>query len=173
MSATLIREEQPEDIAGVYRVEEAAFSNHPHSNGAEPMIVDALRATGDLTLSLVARDRNKVVGHAAWSSATLFNGESGWFALGPIAVSPERQGEGIGRALIEAGIAHFRAAGAKGIVLLGDPKLYARFGFRRDTPLHIIGALAEYFQVLPFVADVPDTVTSFAPAFALAEVSGA
>jgi putative acetyltransferase len=162
-----IRPERPGDEAAIHAVNEAAFRDHPHSQGAEPFIVDALRADGDLTLSLVAEADGEIVGHAAWSDAILSNGETGWATLGPIAVLPERHGQGVGRALMEAGEAHWRRAGAKGIVLLGDPNLYQRFGFVRGTPLHITGALAEYFQVLAFTDTIPDASVTFAKAFAL------
>ena len=91
-------------------------------------------------------------------------------ALGPISVHPKYQGRGIGRALVEAGAAHWREAGAKGVVLLGDPALYGRFGFVRDTPLHIDGPLARYFQVLPFTNEIAAASVTFAPAFGLASV---
>lgn len=167
MSVT-IREEVSQDIPAIYRVEQAAFTDHPHSNGSEPRIVDLLRDHGDLSLSLVAEDGGEIVGHVAFSPARLNTGEGGWFALGPIAVDPARQGKGIGRALVEAGAGRLRADGASGVVLLGDPALYSRFGFVRGTPLWIEGELADYFQVLAFSADIPAATVSFAPAFAMA-----
>jgi predicted N-acetyltransferase YhbS len=165
-----IRPERPDDEAAIRRVTEAAFTGHPHSEGTEPAIVDALRADGDLVLSLVAESDGEVVGHVAYSHATLSDGGEGWLALGPISVDPARQGEGIGRALVEAGAAHWRDAGASGVVLLGDPALYGRFGFVRGTPLHIVGPLAEYFQVLPFTDPIPAASVAFAPAFSQARV---
>jgi putative acetyltransferase len=165
-----VRPERPSDRLAIHRVTEAAFTDHPHSEGTEPAIVDALRDDGDLALSLVAEDQGEIVGHVAFSRAVLSCGEQGWFALGPISVLPERQGRGIGRALVEAGVAHWRAAGAQGIVLLGDPALYGRFGFVRGTPLHIEGPLAEYFQLLPFTEAIPDSSVSFAPGFSQARV---
>lgn len=165
MSDWTIREERPEDVAAIRRVTEAAFAGHPHSEGTEPAIVDRLRADGDLALSLVAEAGAEIVGHAAFSPARLSGKIAGWYTLGPISVLPGRQGQGIGRALIEAGIAHWQKAGAQGLVVLGDPDLYGRFGFLRGTPLHLPGPLAGYFQVLPFVADIPDSAAAFAPAF--------
>src|SRR5690606_36940053 len=143
------------DHAAIRRVTESAFAGHPHSEGAESAIVDALRADGDLALSLVAEADGAIVGHAAFSRAILSSGEDGWIALGPISVAPEMQGRGIGRALVEAGATHWQESGANGVVLLGDPALYSRFGFIRGTPLHVTGPLAEYFQVLPFTEDIP------------------
>jgi putative acetyltransferase len=168
MSEWLIRKERPGDEPAIHRVTEAAFTGHPHSEGTEPAIVDALRADGDLALSLVAETGSGIIGHVAFSPARLSDNEAGWYTLGPVSVLPERQGQGIGRALIEAGIAHMRKAGAQGVVVLGDPDLYGRFGFARGTALHIAGPLADYFQVLPFVPEAPDARTDFAPAFSAA-----
>jgi putative acetyltransferase len=50
-------------------------------------------------------------------------------ALGPIAVVPERQGCGIGSALIRAGLAVIRERGERFILVLGHPSYYPRFGF--------------------------------------------
>jgi predicted N-acetyltransferase YhbS len=168
MSEWLIRKERPGDEPAIHRVTEAAFTGHPHSEGTEPAIVDALRADGDLALSFVAETGSGIIGHVAFSPARLSDNEAGWYTLGPVSVLPERQGQGIGRALIEAGIAHMRKAGAQGVVVVGDPDLYGRFGFVRGTPLQIAGPLADYFQVLPFVLEVPDSTVDFAPAFSAA-----
>lgn len=173
MTEWLIREERPGDETTVHRVTEAAFAGEPHSEGTEPAIVDALRADGDLALSLVAEaSGSEIIGHVAFSPALLSGGAAGWYTLGPVSVLPERQGQGIGRALIEAGIAHMRKAGAQGVVVLGDPDLYSRFGFVRGTRLHIEGPLASYFQVLPFGAEIPDAAVDFAPAFGSAGARG-
>ncbi|MBO9517600.1 MAG: N-acetyltransferase [Porphyrobacter sp.] len=168
MSDLIIRPERPGDEAAIFAVTEAAFTGHPHSEGTEPAIVDALRADGDLVLSLVAERAGEIVGHVAYSPAALSGGDEGWMALGPISVHPNQQGQGIGRALVEAGSKHWQEAGAKGVVLLGDPALYGRFGFVRETPLHITGPLAEYFQTLPFTAEIPASSVTFAQAFRLA-----
>ncbi len=165
-----IRAERPGDEPAIHRVTAAAFTDHPHSEGTEPAIVDALRADGALALSLVAEEKGEIVGHVAFSPAILSGGEEGWYALGPISVLPEKQGQGVGRALVEAGAAHWCEAGAQGIVLLGDPALYSRFGFIRGTPLHIEGPLADYFQLLPFTKAIPASSVTFAPAFRLARV---
>jgi putative acetyltransferase len=170
VSAVLIRDERAEDAAAIRRVTTEAFAGHPHSEGTEPAIVEALRTDGDLALSLVAECAGEVVGHAAFSNAILSTGKSGWFVLGPISVAPERQGRGIGRALIERGCAKLREHGARGVVVLGDPAYYSRFGFGCGTPLRIEGPLADYFQVLPFTDAVPDAVVAFAPAYGVSRV---
>lgn len=160
-----IRPERAGDEAAIHSVTAEAFADHPHSDGAEPFIVDRLRADGDLTLSLVAEGEGEVIGHVAFSPATLSDGSAGWLALGPISVARVRQGEGIGRALVEAGTEACRKLGAKGVILLGDVALYSRFGFVQDTPIKLDGPLAPFLQVMPFVDDIPDASVTFAPAF--------
>jgi putative acetyltransferase len=165
-----IRPERDGDQAAIFAVEQAAFAEHPYSQGAEPYIVDALRADGDLLLSLVAEDEGVIVGHVAFSPPLLSDGSTGWVTLGPIGVAPTRQGEGIGRALIEEGARILHAQGAKGMILLGDPALYSRFGFRQGTPITLDGPLAEYLQVWAFGADIPAARVSFSPAYAQVRV---
>jgi len=58
-------------------------------------------------------------------------------ALGPMAVLPERQGEGIGGALVRAGLAACRAAGYDLCIVLGHAEYYPRFGFRPSAPFGI------------------------------------
>ena len=59
----------------------------------------------------------------------LADGSAPWFALGPVSVEPDRQGEGIGGALIRAGLSAIEAEGALGCILTGNPEYYTRFGF--------------------------------------------
>lgn len=51
--------------------------------------------------------------------------------LGPVAVHPTRQGEGLAGLLIREGLARARAAGWERVMLVGDAPYYGRFGFAR------------------------------------------
>jgi len=51
--------------------------------------------------------------------------------LGPLAVHPERQNMGVGRALIAEGLTRAKAKGHRLVLLVGDPPFYARFDFRQ------------------------------------------
>lgn len=59
-------------------------------------------------------------------------GGSDALLLGPIAVHPTRQGEGLGSILIRKGIDNARNQGWQNIVLIGDEPYYKRFGFTRS-----------------------------------------
>jgi len=145
-----IRPEIPSDEKAISELITAAFLEAEHSGGNEARIVDALRKSGSLSVSFVATENGKIVGHVAFSPVTIDDRGDGWFGLGPVAVVPDRQGEGVGSALIEAGLAELRAAGSKGCVVLGEPAYYSRFGFAADPYLWLAGVPPEYFQALKF-----------------------
>lgn len=165
MSTITIRPEQPGDEATIHALTEAAFRDMPYSDGDEQDLVDALRTDGDLTLSLVAEDGGRIVGHIAFSPVSISDGSEGWFGLGPVCVWPELHGQGIGSLLIRQGIAELSGDGARGIVLLGSPEYYGRFGFEHDPLLAYPGPSPEYFQRLVLSGNAARGIVSYAPAF--------
>ncbi|MGE8687962.1 MAG: GNAT family N-acetyltransferase [Achromobacter sp.] len=141
--------ETPRDREAIFALTQDAFKDHPHSQGTEGRIIDSLREAGALTLSLVAWEDGRMAGHIAFSPVTVSDGSSDWYGLGPVAVRPDRQGRGIGAALLREGLARLRALGAAGCVVLGDPGYYGRFGFARAA-LTYPGVPPEYFMALSF-----------------------
>ena len=160
-----IRVETPADIAGIHALTAAAFATAEHSSHTEQFIVDALRSRGELAVSLVAVDDEVLLGHVAVSPVTVSNGSTGWYGLGPISVLPERQGQGIGAALMRAAIDVLRQQDARGCVLLGEPGYYGRFGFRAELTLVLPGMPAEYFQALCLRPPMAQGEVSYSPAF--------
>lgn len=81
-------------------------------------------------LCLVARDADAILAGAIrfWPVRV---GQAEALLLGPIAVHPTRQGEGLGAALIREGVARAEAARWSRVMLVGDAPYYARFGFAR------------------------------------------
>jgi putative acetyltransferase len=164
---TIVRPEEPSDHAAIRDVNIAAFQHHPFSRQTEHLIVEELRAAGALEVSLVAAVDGCVVGHIAFSAAGMGATSSGWYLLGPVAVLPERQGRGIGRALVEAGLDELRARHAAGCVLVGDPAFYCRFGFRSYDRVTYAGVPAEYVLGLALTGDVPAGEVRHHPAFSV------
>lgn len=161
----IVRDEISTDIEAIRAVVTAAFQSAPHANGSEAAIVDALRADGALTISLVAEDHGEIVGYAAYSPVSIDGNLSGWFGLGPVAVSKRLQRQGIGKALIEAGIKRLEITGARGCVVLGDPAYYGRFGFRSDARLCFPGVPEQCFQTLLLDGEVPSGRVEYHAAF--------
>lgn len=162
-----IRDETPGDVDAIARITEAAFANAPHASRTEHRIVDALREAGQLSVSLVALEGDELVGHVALSPVALSSGDRGWYGLGPISVRPDRQGHGIGSALMVEAIERLKAGHAAGCVLLGDPRYYARFGFSACARLVLPGVPAEYFQALPLAGALPAAEVGYHAAFAV------
>jgi putative acetyltransferase len=120
-----IRPERPADIPGIRAVNLMAFET-----SAEADLVDALREQAEWTVSLVADDGEALVGHILFSPVTLRgHPELPVAGLGPMAVVPARQRQGIGSALIHDGLERCRQLGFGAVVVVGHPEYYPRFGF--------------------------------------------
>ncbi len=81
-------------------------------------------------LSLVARDPDGILAGAIRFWPVLV-GEAQALLLGPVAVHPTRQGEGLGGGLIRESLTLAGAQGWQRVILVGDAPYYQRFGFRR------------------------------------------
>ena len=160
-----IRGESPVDAPAIEAVTIAAFRDAPHSGHNEQFIVSALRAAGQLTLSLVAVSGDEVVGHVAVSPVSVAAVAPGWYGLGPISVLPEHQRRGVGTRLMHASLRTLKEKGAAGCVVLGEPAYYGRFGFLADPALVFPGVPPEYFQVLSFGSAKPRGVVTYHAAF--------
>ncbi|MBI4958342.1 MAG: N-acetyltransferase [Desulfovibrio sp.] len=154
-----IRDEQPDDFSTISKIHYAAFKDHPvHPSGSEPVehiIVDRLRASDCLTLSLVAEEGGEVVGHIAISPAVVGEDKTGWYLLGPVGVKPGLQGKGFGSALVSEALSRMRALGAAGVVLVGDPGFYTRFGFENVKGLGYPGVPDQYVLAAIFGGAAP------------------
>lgn len=162
----IVRPEADRDRDAISTLITAAFRDAAHSGGNEAAIVDALRAADALALSLVACEKEAVIGHAAFSPVTIDGEHRGWFGLGPVAVLPGRQCRGIGGELIRSGLSGLRRRGASGCVVLGDPAYYARFGFTADPALLLPDVPPAFFQRLAFDAGLASGTVAYHPAFA-------
>lgn len=163
--AISIRPEREGDRAAIYGVTKRAFARMPYAAGDEQDLIDRLRCSGALALSLVAEKDGVIVGQISFSPGIAADGSSGWYALGPVSVEPELKNQGIGSQLVHAGLAWLREHGAAGCVLVGNPTYYGRFGFRLHPELAPAGDHAEYFQVLAIGAAEPNVSVGFHSAF--------
>jgi putative acetyltransferase len=162
----IIRPETNADIKDIRDINVAAFAVHPYSHQTEHLIVEALRSADALTLSLVAEmDDGRVVGHIAFSHGEVNGIDCGWFVIGPLAVLPDLQRQGIGQALMREGLKRMRDLGARGCVLVGDPAYYCRFGFESMPELQMEGVPPEFVLSLPMDSEIPQGNVTHHPAF--------
>ncbi len=128
----IVRRERPGDIAATRAVQAAAF---PIPDGAdEPVeagLLDQLREDEGWIdgLSLVAEVDGEVVGHVVCTRGTVGADRRPALGLGPIGVRPDRQGQGIGSALVHAVVAVAEDRGETLVALLGSTEYYRRLGF--------------------------------------------
>ncbi len=167
----VIRRECSADHEATRTLHDEAFGASGGSeHAAETVLLEELRSDGDVIdeLTFVAELGGDVVGHVVCSRASMGEGPS--VGLGPIAVRPDRQGEGIGSALVAAVLVTADQLAEPSIVLLGDPGWYAHFGFETAAG-HGVGCPgpweARHFQVKRLQAWRPELAGAFryAPAF--------
>jgi putative acetyltransferase len=163
----VIREETPRDVAAIHAVHTAAFPTED-----EARLIDLLRFAGRLSVSLAAEIDSQIVGHVAFSPVTTEpTAASRGAGLAPVAVVASQRRQGIAADLIRAGLHACRQRGFGWVVVLGEPKYYARFGFRSAADF---GLGDEYgggpaFQALELVAGslpVGAGLVRYAPEFA-------
>jgi putative acetyltransferase len=128
----IIRPETVNDYAAIAEVNGRAFGQ------AREAVIVALhrqRSAFDPELSLVAEVDGAVVGHALFSPRRirLMEADVKAVSLGPIAVSPTYQGQGVGGALIAEGHRVAASTGCLVSYLVGHPTYYPRFGYRTDA----------------------------------------
>jgi putative acetyltransferase len=142
-----IRPEESADRAAVHELHCTAFGTH-----AEADLVEALHESGDVMFSLVAESQGEIVGHVLFSRIA---GPTACLALAPIAVQPDQQRRGIGRQLIEAGIAEAADGGWRAIFVLGDPAYYTKFGFTAEAAAGFPSPYAGEHFMARFLGDGP------------------
>jgi putative acetyltransferase len=119
----MIRYARPADHPAIAEVNRAAFGR-----ADEALLVERLRADGDVLFELVADAEGQVAGHILFSR--LWAGSENLFAaLAPMAVVPGAQRSGVGSGLVRTGLECAREFGAHGVLVLGHADYYPRFGF--------------------------------------------
>lgn len=161
----VIRDETDTDVAAISEVTVAAFKTLEISSHTEQFIIEALRSAKALTLSLVAEVDGHVVGHIAFSPVKISDGTPNWYGLGPISVLPQYQRQGIGRALIQEGLARLKKLKAKGCCLVGHPEYYRQFGFENVAGLVYDGVPPEVFFAVSFNGSMPQGKVIFHEGF--------
>lgn len=129
----VIREATEADLDAVLAVERAAFGSDEEAQLVRNLLADP---TARPALSLLAFQGGQAVGHVLFTRVRLEPASPLSLAiLAPLAVVPAAQRQGVGGALIAAGLEALAAAGVDGVFVLGDPGYYGRHGFEPAAPL--------------------------------------
>ncbi len=124
----IIRKALDSDLDNILSVERAAFGSEDGAEIVQNLLVDD---SAKPIFSLVAFQEDKAVGHIFFSRATLEpNVPLSISILGPLAVVPDTQKQGIGSKLIENGLDILSESRVDLVFVLGHPRYYPRFGFK-------------------------------------------
>jgi len=126
-----ISPEQPEDAGAIEALLDLAFgagrlakASYRYRHGVKPIA----------ELCRVARDGDEIVGAIRYWPVRIGRTGNPALLLGPLAVNPQRRGEGIGRTLVAQTLDWAMLAGHKLVVLVGDVDYYRQFGFHPAAP---------------------------------------
>lgn len=150
-----IRREQNNDVNAIIDITLKAFGNSKDGGRYEAELINKLRNTNRLSMSLVAIQNDEIVGHIAFSPVTINGIANNWYGLGPVSVLPDNQGKGIGKLLIQKGLIELEILGANGCVVMGSSKYYPKFGFKPYPGLILKGFKPESFMYYPIKGDIP------------------
>lgn len=125
-----IRTFQPQDRPAITAFYPQAFPDED----LVPLLQKLLDDTGNV-VNLVALRDGAVIGHVAFTRCGIGGRTERLGLLGPLAVAPQYQKQGIGSALVRSGMERVGADGVTQVFVLGDPDYYSRFGFVQENKI--------------------------------------
>jgi len=123
-----IRESVPGDAGAIESLYPEVF---PDEN-LLPLVRDLLRDTA-VSISLVGEVDSRIVGHVIFTKCGVIGSDVNAALLGPLAVAPAWQRQGIGSAIARAGLRRLEDMDVNLVFVLGDPAYYERLGFRSES----------------------------------------
>jgi predicted N-acetyltransferase YhbS len=146
-----IRPEEENDFKSVENMTREAFWDLYKPGCDEHLVLHKIRKVPAFVkeLDFIACDKDRIVGNIIYSKAKVVNEENKEFELlcmGPIAVLPSYQKQGIGSLLMTNSIEKARLLGYKAIIIFGNPDYYHRFGFKNAGEYNIQTSAGENFD---------------------------
>ncbi len=123
-----IRENLPSDLALIEKLYSDAFPDED----LLPLVIELLQEA-PIVLSLVAMTGASLAGHVLFTKCSIAETTDRVALLGPLAVAPAWQRQGVGRAIVRAGLERLKNAGVTQVYVLGDPAYYGGLGFVPET----------------------------------------
>jgi putative acetyltransferase len=123
----MIRHARAADRPAIATINDLAFGRPD-----EAALVARLREDGEAMCEIVSETDGIIDGHILFSRLWADRPEL-FAALAPMAVRPDRQRSGVGSALVRAGLQILPEFGVRGVLVLGHPAYYPRFGFAAET----------------------------------------
>ncbi len=148
------REILPNDDASIERLYRDAFPDED----LLPLVRE-LQREGPSVVSLVGIADQALAGHVAFTTCSIAGRTDKVALLGPLAVAPAWQRQGIGSAIVRVGLRRLENADTNQVYVLGDPAYYRRFGFEPDNrvtpPYHLPEEWRGAWQSLNLCGDKP------------------
>ncbi|WP_374525972.1 GNAT family N-acetyltransferase [Sphingopyxis sp.] len=166
-----IRAATAADGEAIDAVIRAAFAGTEFGHQGEAGLVRMLEGDGDALVSLVAERDGAIIGHVLFSRMDVEADGARLSAAGlaPVSVVPALQGQGIGDALIRAGLDALRERGCAISFVLGHDAYYPRFGYAPDLAARFASPFAgPHFMAMMLDSDAPWPLggrADYAPAF--------
>ena len=119
-----IRESRRDDSVAIESLYSEAF---PKEN-LLPLVRDLLNDSA-VTISLIGTIDSQIVGHVIFTVCGVAENSVNATLLGPLAVAPAWQKQGVGSAIVQAGLRWLEDSDVNLVLVLGDPAFYGRLGF--------------------------------------------
>ncbi len=137
-----IRLETPGDYKETETLTRDAFWDLYKPGCVEHLIVHKIRQLRAFVqeLDFVATMNNKIIGNIIYSRAKIVNDhniENEVLCMGPLSVLPLYQKKGVGSKLICHSTDKAKEIGFKGVIILGNPDYYTRFGYKNAINYNI------------------------------------
>lgn len=148
------RESTPDDLQAIEALNQDAFP----TEDLLPLVRELLDNREDV-LSLVATISAFVIAHVIFTKCSIEGHGAKCALLGPLAVGPVHQKNGIGTAIVRRGIHRLKDDRINHVFVLGDPAYYRRFGFSPEakvtTPYPLPAEWRGAWQSVRLGADEP------------------